>query len=282
MWATHSHEQSVSISAANFTSRPPAAAGHFYDADPHFLRAEVGRLLANAPRSTSSGQPKAIIAPHAGYLYSGQVAAAALVSLERWAEAIQRVVLIGPAHYVRFRGLAIPTVGIFDTPIGPVALDRDALAAIATTASVKSTDAPHTPEHALEVELPFLQMLLPGFKAVPLLVGDATPEEVADVLSRLWGGPETVIVVSSDLSHFHDYETAQHRDRATAERIERGAWAGLGPRDACGYLAIAGLLLESTRRGLKALRISLCNSGDTAGPADKVVGYGAWIFEEPH
>ena len=272
----------VSISAADFTSRPPAAAGHFYDADPQFLRAEVGRLLAKAPRPTTSGRPKAVIAPHAGYLYSGQVAAAALVSLEGWAEAIKRVVLIGPAHYVRFRGLAIPTVGAFGTPIGPVALDRDALTAIATTASVKSTDAPHTPEHALEVELPFLQMLLPGFKAVPLLVGDAAPEEVAEVLSRLWGGPETVIVVSSDLSHFHDYETAQRRDRATAERIERGAWAGLGPRDACGYLAIAGLLLEATRRGLKALRISLCNSGDTAGPADKVVGYGAWIFEEPH
>ena len=165
----------MSISAANFTSRPPTAAGHFYDADPHFLRAEVGRLLAKAPRPTTSGQPKAIIAPHAGYLYSGQVAAAALVSLERWAEAIKRVVLIGPAHYVRFRGLAIPTVGAFGTPIGPVALDRDALTAIATMASVKSTDAPHTPEHALEVELPFLQMLLPGFKAVPLLVGDAAP-----------------------------------------------------------------------------------------------------------
>ena len=131
----------MAISAANFTSRPPAAAGHFYDADPRFLRDEVGRLLAKAPRLSTIGQPKAIIAPHAGYLYSGQVAAAALVSLERWAEAIKRVVLVGPAHYVRLRGLAIPTVSIFETPLGPVALDRDALTAIATTASVRLADS---------------------------------------------------------------------------------------------------------------------------------------------
>ena len=140
--------------------------------------------------------------------------------------------------------------------------------------------APHAPEHALEVELPFLQALLPSFAIVPLLVGDARPQEVAAVLDRLWDGPETLIVVSSDLSHFHDYETAQRRDAGTAAAIERGAWASLGPGEACGHLAIAGLLVGAARRGLGARRLALCNSGDTGGPRDRVVGYGAWLFAD--
>ena len=266
--------------AADLVTRPPAVAGHFYDADPHQLRSEVRRLLAMATRPVMSTRPKAIIAPHAAYLYSGQVAATAFATLDRSVDTIQRVVLIGPAHYVPFHGLAVPTVEAFETPLGPVPLDCDALAAVAQLPSVKFTDAPHAPEHALEVELPFLQVLLPRFTAVPLLVGDATPAEVAAALSELWGGPETVIVVSSDLSHFHDDETARRRDAATADMIERGAWARLAAGDACGYLAIAGLLIEATRRGLKATRLSLCNSGDTAGSRDRVVGYGAWMFDD--
>jgi MEMO1 family protein len=266
--------------ADDLTTRVPAVAGHFYDADPHRLRSEVCRLLATVATRATNGPPKAIIAPHAGYLYSGQVAATAFAVLNRSVETLQRVVLIGPAHYVPFGGIAIPTVEAFETPLGPVPLDRDMLAAIARLPSVKSADAPHAPEHALEVELPFLQVVLPRFTAVPLLVGDATPPEVAAVLSQAWGGPETVIVVSSDLSHFHDYETARRRDAETAGMIEHGAWARLGPRDACGYLAIAGLLIEATRRGLAARRLCLCNSGETAGPRDRVVGYGAWMFDE--
>src|SRR5215204_827913 len=238
--------------AADLVTRPPAVAGHFYDADPHQLRSEVRRLLGMAMRPMMTCRPKAIIAPHAAYLYSGQVAATAFATLDRSVETIQRVVLIGPAHYVRFHGLAVPTVAAFETPLGPVPLDRDALASVARLPSVKFTDAPHAPEHALEVELPFLQVLLPRFTAVPLLVGDARPEEVAAVLDRLWGGPDTVIVVSSDPSHFHAYKTAQRRDAETAAAIERGAWADLGPGAACGYLAIAGLLIEATRHGLKA------------------------------
>ena len=266
----------------DLTTRPPAVAGQFYPADPDRLRAEVSQLLAAAPRAAPSGRPKAIIAPHAGYRYSGQIAAAAFATLEDSAKRIERVVLIGPAHYVPFRGIAVPTVDAFATPLGRVPLDSDALVAITALPRVQAADAPHAPEHALEVELPFLQVLLPRFTAVPLLVGDARPEEVAAVLDRLWGGPETVIVVSSDLSHFHDYETAQRRDAETAAAIERGAWADLGPGDACGYLAIAGLLIEATRRGLKARRLALCNSGDTAGARDRVVGYGAWLFEDGH
>jgi AmmeMemoRadiSam system protein B len=253
-------------------------AGQFYHADPHLLRAEVARLLATAPEPAANTRAKAVIAPHAGYQYSGQVAATALGTLKPSAEAIRRVVLIGPTHYVPFRGLAIPGVEAFETPLGPVPLDRDALAALAPLIFVKCADAPHAPEHALEVQLPFLQMLLPRFAVLPLLVGDVAPEEVASALSRLWGGPETVIVVSSDLSHFHDYETARRRDAETARRIERGAWAQLGGANACGYLAIAGLLIETTRRRLNATRLAMSNSGDTAGPRDRVVGYGAWMF----
>jgi MEMO1 family protein len=266
----------------DLTTRPPAVAGQFYPTDPDRLRAEVSQLLAAAPRAAPSGRPKAIIAPHAGYRYSGQIAAAAFATLEGSAKSIERVVLIGPAHYVPFRGIAVPTVDAFATPLGRVPLNSDAHVAITALPRVQAADAPHAPEHALEVELPFLQVLLPRFTAVPLLVGDARPEEVAAVLDRLWGGPETVIVVSSDLSHFHDYATAQRRDAETAAAIERGIWADLGPGDACGYLAIAGLLIEATRRGLKARRLALCNSGDTAGARDRVVGYGAWLFEDVH
>jgi MEMO1 family protein len=207
---------------ADRMARPPAVAGSFYPADPARLRSDVTRLLAAAPRVAPSGRAKAVIAPHAGYPYSGPVAAAAFVALEASVQAIERVVLIGPAHYVPFRGIAVPTVPFFETPLGRIPLDVNALADIAGLPRVQAADVPHAPEHALEVELPFLQVLLPRFAAVPLLVGDAHPEEVAAVLDRLWGGPETIVVVSSDLSHFHNYETAQRRDAETAAAIEGG------------------------------------------------------------
>ncbi len=257
--------------------RPPAVAGLFYTADPRRLRAEVAGLLADAP-AHAGGRAKALIAPHAGYLYSGQVAATAFAALRDMAETITRVVLIGPAHYVALRGIAIPTVDAFETPLGRVPVDRDALAAIADLPCVVEADAPHAPEHALEVELPFLQMLLGPFVVVPLVVGNAEPNDVAAVLRRLWGGAETLVVISSDLSHYHDYDTARRLDAATAAAIERGDWGQLGSDNACGFLPIAGLLVEAARRGLKAQRLSLCNSGDTAGGRDRVVGYGAWTF----
>ncbi len=191
--------------------------------------------------------------------------------------------VIGPSHYVRFRGLAIPTVEAFATPLGHVPIDKDAMAVLEGLGSVIRADTPHLPEHALEVELPFLQMVLQeGFELVPILVGEAGAQDVAGALGQLWGGPETIIVVSSDLSHFHTYEAAQRLDAVTAARIERGDWASLGPDGACGYLAVAGLLIEAGRRGLTVNRLSLCNSGDTAGPRDRVVGYGAWVFTDAH
>jgi MEMO1 family protein len=258
--------------------RPAAVAGSFYVGHPDRLRTAVADLLAAAPECARAS-PKALIAPHAGYVYSGGVAAAAFMTL-RGSEAITRVVLIGPAHYVAVRGIAVPTADAFETPLGCVPIDRDALSAIADLPFVVEADAAHAPEHALEVELPFLQTLLGSFALVPLLVGDADPRQVAQVLGRLWGGPDTLIVVSSDLSHYHDYDTARRLDAATAVAIERGEWRSLGPDRACGFLAVAGLLVEADRRGLKAQRLALCNSGDTAGPRDRVVGYGAWVWEE--
>ena len=220
--------------------------------------------------------------PHAGYGYSGAVAATAFATLgEETAQAIRRVVVIGPSHHAAFRGIAAPTAKAFATPLGRVPVDWGALSALADLRVVGIADEPHAPEHALEVELPFLQLRLGAFAAVPLLVGEADPQNVAEVLRRLWGGSETLIVISSDLSHFHDHATARRRDAATAAAIERGDWSGLRPGDACGFLAIAGLLVEAAGRGLAARRLALRNSGDTVtGSRERVVGYGAWAFED--
>jgi hypothetical protein len=251
-------------------------AGLFYPADPARLRAEVSELLAKAPPAPAGACTKALIAPHAGYSYSGKTAAAAFAALgEGAARAVRRVVVIGPSNHAAFRGIAAPTAEAFAIPLGRVPVDQEALSALADLRSVAPADEPHAPEHALEVEMPFLELRLGAFAAVPLLAGDANPEEVAEVLRRVWGGPEMLLVVSSDLSPFHDHATARRRDAATAAAIERGDWAGLGPGDACGFRAIAGLLVAAARRGLGARRLALRNSGDAAGPRERVVGYGA-------
>jgi AmmeMemoRadiSam system protein B len=255
--------------------RPPAVAGRFYPRRPDELRAEVTGLLAEAPAG-SEAPPKALIAPHAGYVYSGQVAAAAFGKLGNGG--IRRVVVIGPAHYVYFQGIALAETEAFATPLGEIPLDREAIADLLSLPFVRHSAEAHAPEHSLEVELPFLQLRLGDFALVPLLVGAAEPEQVAAVLRSLWGGPDTLIVVSSDLSHFHPYEIARRLDAATAEAIEAGDWRALGPDRACGYLPIAGLLIVARERGLSARRLALCNSGDTAGSRDEVVGYGAWRF----
>jgi AmmeMemoRadiSam system protein B len=259
------------------TSRPPAVAGLFYPGDPDRLQTQVRDLLADVAVPVNI-VPKALIAPHAGYVYSGRVAAAAFATLRTRSQTFTRVVLVGPAHYVPVRGIAAPTADAFETPLGSVPVDVEALSEIADLDFVVQDHAPHAPEHALEVELPFLQTVLPSFQVVPLVVGEVTPEDVAYVLRALWGGPETLVVISSDLSHYHSYETAQRLDLATAAAIEHGDWTSLGPDHACGCLAVAGLLVEAGRRGLSAKRLSLCNSGDTAGARDRVVGYGAWAF----
>jgi AmmeMemoRadiSam system protein B len=258
-------------------ARRAAVAGSFYPADPDRLRGQVAELLADVG-TLAKITPKALIARHAGYIYSGSPAAAAFATLRDSAQTFARIVLIGPAHYVAIRGIALPTVDAFEAPLGRVSIDHDALDKITGLQFVSRNDAAHAPEHALEVELPFLQIVLPSFSLLPLVVGDATAHEVAQVLAPLWSGPETLLVISSDLSHYHSYETARRLDAVTAAAIESGDWASLGPGQACGYLPIAGLLIEANRRNLKARRLPLCNSGDTAGPRDRVVGYGAWMF----
>lgn len=256
--------------------RRPAVAGTFYPRDAKDLAEAVEGLLAGA-RGVPNGHVRAVIAPHAGYIYSGAVAAEAFVALAERRDRIRRLVVVGPAHYVRFRGIAVPSAEAFATPLGELPLDAGALEAIAALPQVVVNDEAHAPEHALEVELPFLQTLLGDIPIVPLVVGAVTAAEVAEVLDRLWD-EATVVVVSSDLSHFHDYDTARRLDLATAEAIERFDEAAIGFDHACGALAVRGMLIAAGRRGLEIERLDLRNSGDTAGDRRSVVGYGAWAF----
>lgn len=287
------------------TARPPAVAGMFYPDDPQELERMVLTFLNQA--KAEGPVPKAVIAPHAGYIYSGPVAASVYKLLLPARGKIERVVLIGPAHRVPFRGIATVGVDAFLTPLGAVPVDQEAISQILDLPFVQIFDEAHAPEHSLEVHLPFLQEVLgrrfrmgmsldhpqeeipldssqtfySPFKIVPLLVGEATPQEVAEVLERLWDGEKTLIVVSSDLSHYYDYETAKRLDLETTRTIEELAPERLTWESACGRLPIAGLLLVARRKGLIPKTLDLRNSGDTAGPKDQVVGYGAYAFYKP-
>jgi MEMO1 family protein len=257
--------------------RYPSVAGLFYPADPKELGREVRRFLAAAVRPDSAQPaPKAIIAPHAGYVYSGPVAGSAFAPLAALAGRIERVVLLGPAHRVALNGLAYSRATTFVTPLGAIPVDRTALAGLADLPQVRELDAPFEGEHCLEVQLPFLQLTLGIFRLVPLLVGDAEGREVAQVLDRLWGGDETLIVISSDLSHYLSYANARAMDAETARAIEELRPEAIGYQQACGRIPVIGLLQEARRRGLHARTLDLRNSGDTAGPKDRVVGYGAY------
>ncbi len=260
--------------------RHPAVAGLFYPDDPQDLdRAVDGYLHHAKPPADEAAPPKAVIVPHAGYIYSGPVAASVYARLGPVREAIRRVVLIGPAHRVPLSGLAVSGAEAFITPLGPVPVDQASVEAILALPQVQVLDAAHQDEHSLEVHLPFLQRVLDRFAIVPLVAGRASPEQVAEVLDRLWGGDETLILISSDLSHYHDYDTARRLDAATSRAIEALRPEDIGPPDACGCVAIGGLLRVAERLGLCARTIDLRNSGDTAGPRDRVVGYGAYLFQ---
>lgn len=262
--------------------RPPAVAGTFYPGVNRALARSLSQLLgAAAHEAPERAVPKAIIAPHAGYVYSGPVAASVYTLLAPARRRIHRVVLLGPTHRVAVRGLALPGCQAFATPLGTVELDAAAVAELRGLPQVATSAAAHALEHSLEVHVPFLQTVLEKFSLVPLAVGDASAAEVAEVLERLWGGPETLVVVSSDLSHYLPYGDAQAVDRATARAILDLA-TDLSHEQACGATPVTGLTHLARSRGLKAELIDLRNSGDTAGDKSRVVGYGAFAFyEEP-
>lgn len=259
--------------------RPAAVAGYFYPSDPADLACEIQRLMAQAQAPEPDQIPKVIIAPHAGYIYSGAVAATAYHALLPWADRIRRVILLGPSHRVTVRGLALPDTDAFSTPLGTVPLDKEFCDRLARLPQVQRMNACHVNEHSLEVQLPFLQSVLPDFKLVPLVVGLSSPQDVADVLEFAWGGPETLIVVSSDLSHYLPYEQAKTRDLDTLRRIV-STDNHISDQDACGCVPIRGLLLLAHELGLKGELLDYRNSGDTAGDKSRVVGYAAITFSE--
>lgn len=259
------------------TTRPPAVAGMFYPGNPVVLAQDVEAMLADAPALPL--QPKALIAPHAGYVYSGPVAAHAYALLKPYAALIRHVVLLGPTHRVAVRGLALPGTDYFATPLGSIAIDQAAIQRIAHLPQVGISREAHALEHSLEVQLPFLQSVLPDFKLLPLAVGMATPEEVAEVLELLWGSEDTLIVISSDLSHYLPYAVANNVDGATADAILH-LQQPVSHEQACGGTPVNGLLLVAQRRHLTPHLLDLRNSGDTAGDKSRVVGYGAFAFTE--
>ncbi len=259
-------------------TRSPAVAGMFYPGSPAVLAATVDQLLAAAP-TTEALQPKALIVPHAGYVYSGSTAAMAYAALAPWQSTIRRVVLLGPTHRVAVNGIAVPKTDAFATPLGSIPLDGAAIARLAALPQIVFSDRAHAEEHSLEVHLPFLQRVLDDFTLVPLAVGHAAPQAVAEVLDLLWGGPETLLVISSDLSHFLPYAAANQVDRDTCAHILQ-LDTHIRPEQACGAYPVNGLLLAARQRGLAPQLIHRCNSGDTAGDKQRVVGYAAFSFTE--
>jgi len=256
--------------------REPAVAGLFYPLDAEELRYELDRFLSLAPDSPLT--PKAMIVPHAGYAYSGAIAASAYAQLAKIAPQITQVALFGPSHRVPLRGLAICNAEQFLTPLGPVGVDLARCQQLMQFPQVSIMDEAHAQEHSLEVQLPFLQTVLKDFKLIPIVVGDASAEQVCEVMEYLWQQPGMLIIVSSDLSHYHDYHTAQQLDQQTTDAIEHLRPDQIGYEQACGRNPVNGLLLLAQHQHLQASTLDLRNSGDTSGARDRVVGYGAYVF----
>ena len=259
--------------------RPPAVAGQFYPQDERVLRTQLAEMLSTAVALEAAPQPKAIIVPHDGYIYSGPVAANAYAQLAPLRQSIHRVVMLGPTHRVPIRGFALPAAQTFATPLGDVPVARADWLALQARDDVLVDDRPHAFEHCLEVQLPFLQMILERFEIIPILVGDAPTDAVASLIESLWGGPETLILISSDLSHYLSYREAQWSDRAAVEQI-LALRPGLDHEQACGATPINGLLVAAHAHQLRAHLLDLRNSGDTAGDRAQVVGYTSIAFCE--
>ena len=267
------------MSACQFKRvRHPVCAGSFYPSDPDELRRLVQFCLAGARRSALLHLPKALALPHAGLIYSGPVAGSGYLRLEKDRDTIQRVILLGPSHHIAFSGLAVSDANVFATPLGEIPVDNEAIESLLDFPGVQVMEAAYAREHSLEVHLPFLQIVLGHFHLVPLVVGHAHEDEVSAVLEKLWGGPETRIIVSSDLSHFHDYTIAHQLDKETASRIEK--LQPVASDQACGAAPLNGLLHAARLYKLTPHTLDLRNSGDTAGSRSRVVGYGAFAFSE--
>lgn len=256
--------------------RPPAVAGTFYPGSPARLKAMVDAMMAETRVRTLSA--KALIVPHAGYMHSGVVAASAYSLLRPVRQSITRVVLLGPSHRLAFEGISAPSHDAFASPMGPVPLDTEAINRVLSLNLVRSLDEAHDSEHSLEVQLPFLSSCLEGFKLVPLLVGDASHHAVAEIIETLWGREETLIVISTDLSHYLSYEQAGHRDKQTVKAIEQLNDSLTGGQ-ACGCSALNGMLKLARQRGMKAITLDVRSSGDTTGNKKRVVGYGAFVIQ---
>ncbi|MEA1048274.1 AmmeMemoRadiSam system protein B [Lamprobacter modestohalophilus] len=258
----------------------PAVAGLFYTADPQQLSAEVRGFVAEGV-ARAGGKPlpraKALIVPHAGYIYSGSIAGSAYAAIAEQAEQIERVLILGPPHRFPVRGLATSSADAFETPLGRVPVDQEAIERLlADYPQVQRLDLAFDGEHCIEVQLPFLQVLLDRFRIVPLLVGSSQPQQVAEVLEPFWSQDDSLILISSDLSHYLDYASGQALDARTSEAILSLASERIGPEQACGRNAIAGLLQLAKAHHAQARLLDLRSSGDTAGPRDRVVGYGAY------
>lgn len=254
--------------------RQPAVAGLFYPDDPAELRQMVNTLLSTS--RTRISPPKALIVPHAGYIYSGAIAAKAYATLDSVKDKIRRVVLLGPAHRVYLKGMALSRATRFATPLGFIDVDMETVEKLKRLPQVQIMETAHEQEHSLEVHLPFLQSILGNFTLVPLVVGDTPPEQVAQVLESVWGGEETLIVISSDLSHYHDYKTACQIDKKTGQLIKEKKYEAIGPHEACGCMPMHGLLKIAREQMMNVEVLDIRNSGDTAGSRDRVVGYGAF------
>ncbi len=258
-------------------NRPAAVAGSFYPERPQQLQQTINQYLIDV--KTVEKVPKAMIVPHAGYIYSGPIAASAYARLKPAADTVTRVILIGPSHRVAFHGLAISRTDAFTTPLGDVELDTTAIESLLKLPFVEYLEQAHSQEHSLEVHLPFLQTVLNHFKLVPIVAGEASADQVCQVLEQLWGGDETLLVISSDLSHYHDYATARHLDQTTSDLIERLEYRSISGDNACGCVPVSGLLKLLAKKSLRIKTIDLRNSGDTAGDKHRVVGYGAYVVD---
>ena len=260
--------------------RPPAVAGLFYPAEPARLRADVEAMLQAARSAVGVGAapPAALIVPHAGYVYSGPTAALAWVRAEALRGTVRRVIVLGPAHRVGVRALALPGCRAMDTPLGPVSVEvPPQIEALAATGLVVSRPDVHAAEHSLEVQLPFLTVVLPGAAVVPLAVGRVSPERAAGAIRPFLGRTDTLVVISSDLSHYLPRAEARRVDDATIKRI-LALRADVSHEEACGATGVDALLLAAAERGLSPRLLGAATSADTAGTPDRVVGYAAIGF----